>query len=193
MGNKMISLLEAMRHHQIMYDVTMAKIENFIQAEYEQLNSLMKTKYTVNKIIEKFIEQENMYYTPNEEDFRIGYECEVRKNGIWEKKTINRTNELSLLLHQFGEVYMDGKSVRTPYLAKEQIEAEGFTILKKSDNNYIYATKGEYIEMRYDMSHVTLAIYNTIDASNEIVKLPAFYGECKSINEFRQIIKLLGI
>lgn len=136
---------------------------------------------------------DNKYFTPDIEDVRIGYECEWQSRppdeNSWGKVTFKSGYSLP------DEISI--KYYRVPYLTKEQIAREGFTILKKSDNNYIYAElkRGHIydVELRYDMAHTTLAVYNIFDKTHEHLKLPAFYGECKDINTFRYVCKLLGI
>lgn len=143
------------------------------------------------------------YYTPSIDDLRVGYECEEPILDFscfgggcpkqWKKVIIGENYNENDLREMKTLKFPVARFLRTPYLTKEQIEKEGWEINKfKTDNNYIYCKKG-MSEMRYDMSHTTLAIWNWIDKQNDTFKFPAFYGNCSSINEFRTIIKWLGI
>jgi hypothetical protein len=129
-----------------------------------------------------------LYFTPKIEDLHIGYICEISR---FNKPYFGLFGGIQAC--HFTEIQAGQAEIRTLYLSKTQIQEEDWQILKKSDNNYIYATKGNYSELRYDIIHNTLAIYNTIDALNKTITLPAFYGECKCINQFRYIINLLKI
>lgn len=116
------------------------------------------------------------YFVPKIEDIRIGYECEVkwytRDNQEWRKfivdlETINNMKST--------------QDVRTPYLTKEQIEAEGW----KSKKGIKALSKEEGFQMYM------------IEGTQEIVIMQweeaIFQGLCPSINEFRYICKLLKI
>jgi len=159
------------------------------------------------------------YYIPNIEDIHIGYECEfhgMTTGGIYffnedgtknEKTSIEPHIQIWYPITCGLEIWSNDRTpedifkliknnqIRTPYLTREQIKNEGWVIIsKKSDNNYTYGNKG-YLgtELRYDSGYCTLAIYNTILGGGKDVTYPAFYGECKSINEFRKIIKMINI
>lgn len=161
------------------------------------------------------------YFTPEISDLRVGYECEIQTNygyeafnkgeEIWNPVTIKYkieennvyTHELTDIIHMFE----DGvQPVRVAYLTKEQIEAEGwdyfpsllfegqdgedaffegfhrqinkdlwYTVIYESDSNNLWIQKRYY---RNEVSQVWEDLYK---------------GKCKSINEFRTIIKLLEI
>lgn len=138
--------------------------------------------------------KENKYYTPNIEDIRIGYECEVLVSPtinsvdwsplskIIDKEDLNRV----LIVYDRNNL-----SVRTSYLTKEEIEAEGWKLVsiegwidclhKKSvlsNCSYYLWLESNELEIRKDF----------IDLESTVYK-----GKCPSINEFRYICKLLGI
>lgn len=137
---------------------------------------------------------DNKYFIPEKEEIRIGYECEIFVGDTWIKTTVGET---------YGFIGIDAiisllkeKKVRVAYLTKRDIVDEGWKILKKSDNNYIYA-EIENIPyntstLRYDISHTTLAIYNVF-LSTAGISVPSYYGECADVNTFRYIIKKLKI
>lgn len=145
--------------------------------------SISKIKQTINK--EKNLMEEALYFVPEITDFRIGYECEAnitvfKVKDQWNPCTIRGVGPEVIEHHKKG-VY------RTPYLTKEQIEAEGWNKHAVIKNNWfrediegkgiLYLTKEEeYIIIEDDRDGVFL-----------------FRGLCKSINEFRTIQKLLGI
>lgn len=131
--------------------------------------------------------QENKYFTPEIEDIRVGYECEINKslfNGISE----GWHNFIFKEFEQLEVINKNGlKAFRVLYLTKEQIEAEGWTWLsdssmyKKNEHVLIFSPFGNSkIEIRY-LGHPGFQ-YTSF-----------FLGECKDINNFRYICKLLEI
>lgn len=91
--------------------------------------------------------------------------------------------------------------VRIPYLTKEQIETEGWPykesykdVLKfESDDIWNPKTKGGFLY--YDTKDHTLRIQ--IKDGNQNMDGPTYHtvfnGRCPSINDFRKIMKLLGL
>lgn len=143
---------------------------------------------------------ENNYYTPEISDIRVGYEHEAYFNNEW-KKYIIETNDN---LRSYKEL-INSNRIRVGFLTKEQIEAEGWKldtiITTDDDDNDLYNTGfSKYLDENNWYS-VVLYPENKILIQkgwyrNEVTWLSreVFYGECKSINEFRYITeKLLKI
>ena len=138
----------------------------------------------------------NKYFVPDIEDVRVGYECQVLNNGSWDSIVINGINSDEDCIHTTDYSYYAGmSSLRVPYLTKEQIEAEGWT--EKQLNNNEQALKLYINEKGYH-----LRLYENCIRFSELMvgagMMPCwdrilFEGECKSINEFRYICKLLKI
>lgn len=130
----------------------------------------------------------NKYFTPDIENLCIGYECEINNiHGKWESITITFTNSNSFYKTDLAEVCLlvEDKYVRVPYLTKEQIEAEGWKPEKsyfRKNNLYLFFENNE-LEIEFGEPF-------TWDASDSDVR---YKGECKDINTFRLIQKLLGI
>ena len=130
---------------------------------------------------------ENKYFTPDIEDLCIGYELEMNWNRAYEEKWVPvkisiqdeefaYTDEISEIVNALD----DGMSeARVPYLTKEQIEAEGWV----------------YVSMDMCWIKNGIELYFQKDNKIEILDQPnfLFQGECKDINTFRTIIKLLEI
>jgi hypothetical protein len=133
---------------------------------------------------------ENKYFTPDIEDFHIGYECELlmntnvsilnpTSNAPEFKPFIFEKNKIELLIELYD-------SIRVPYLTKEQIEAEGWKL------NYNLGDFDYYIKTVNDTEHELEFCYKERININ-IWKRTLYHGECKDINTFRKITKLLGI
>lgn len=149
--------------------------------------------------------ENDKYFIPNIEDFRIGYECEVNWNAAYEDDFIPIKLKIcddledgtrDCYCSNVDEVliaYDDGYAkFRTPYLTKEQIENEGWKTERNTslDDVLFYAQMGNLFKLIYTYSTKILDIW-TNDENDKLINL--FRGECKSINEFRYIMKLLKI
>jgi hypothetical protein len=124
---------------------------------------------------------ENKYFTPDIEDLCIGYELELLCviEGNNEKEETWKNTIIYNLYVENKEEFI--KSVRVPYLTKEQIEAEGW---KHSEKN-CFDFNDRWMCSWYP-EHNRMEFY---DDENE----NGFAGNCKDINTFRKLIKLLGI
>ena len=131
------------------------------------------------------------YYTPSIEELFVGYEYEEANEAIltsytkWEKYIIKEA-------WQIAEV---GKYVpiRTPYLTKEQIEAEGWEFIINDLGFPEYYKKGSF-HMILRNGRIYEIIKIDFKNSEEYSKpRPTYIGIIKSINELRKIQKWLGI
>lgn len=139
--------------------------------------------------------QETKYFTPDIEDIRVGYECEISKFKEWTPTIITWDYNIDGLTYCM-KVSPDA-CIRVPYLTKEQIEAEGWKSIGRSTDIW-FEKEGDFeigswtsykIRIHYGLHDKRLYV-DAIDRGDE-VKL--FQGECKDINTFRFICKLLGI
>ena len=141
---------------------------------------------------------ENNYYTPELSDLHIGYECEVKIGEEWEK-----TNLTDSIQFPHVELRLSQGRLRTPYLTKEQIEAEGWKFLHISQDLW-FEKEGDFdfdnfytskLTMHYGpKSHIGYSdLRLTIIADDRGLDYKLFEGMCPSINEFRKITKLIRI
>lgn len=152
---------------------------------------------------------DNKYFTPALEDIRVGYECEHLMSISTEDGTVVKTDFMPYVFKR-GTIYTKGgdeiknvltvdvnpEYIRVPYLTKEQIEAEGW----KADDRFagfVFTKEVKWndgvtreIEMKYLFD--TKMLYLGYD-SGEFFLTGVFEGECKDINTFRYICKLLNI
>lgn len=151
------------------------------------------------------------YFTPDIEDIRVGYEIESYELSIdeagdpklnydrWVKKTLDSSYVQTILKYGL-------KFIRVPYLTKEQIEAEGWKL------SYDFSTLGPAHSMDFEKGDVwkntgrgaflswyphsniikitTSDVGYNQDGPNHSIK---FKGECKDINTFRHISRLIKI
>ena len=131
---------------------------------------------------------ENKYFTPDIEDFCIGYECEICTPTRWKSGKFPEILELNSELDEFGKDSLMKTAhaiLRVPYLTKEQIEAEGWTKEKSyfiKNNIYLF----------FEDNFLVIDSGNPFSweaFDSEIL----FKGKCKDINTFRKICKLLEI
>lgn len=142
------------------------------------------------------------YYTPDIEDIRVGYECEYKAaNGEFRKYIID-FSEMPFEGDTIKEYFTEElKRIRTPYLTKEQIEAEGWKPrglligefdmdLSKAIVNFEKFIENGYYNMYFDpeMRQMNISIWTSDNGSSTLYK-----GNCPSVNELRYISKLLNI
>lgn len=146
--------------------------------------------------------ENDKYFVPDIEDLRIGYSCQVRE--VYESIT-HIVNDVIVTHDEFNPFWKDHiitngydvvrdielikkEYIRSPYLTKEQIEAEGWTCIGQNpyinDNFYYFEKDGRYL----DFNGITHEIKIGEDS-----EYPDYNGFCPSINEFRFICKLLKI
>jgi len=136
---------------------------------------------------------EEKYYTPDISDLRVGYECETKdcsdsRYDNWAKTILTP----SFLDETYKiEGWIEQSYIRTAYLTKEQIEAEGWEYSFQEGlleiHNYIFKenTSAPPILLRHYPQMKALRI---IQEEQQLFK-----GQCPSINELRYISKLLNI
>lgn len=117
--------------------------------------------------------EDNKYYVPKLSDFHVGYEYEKSDDeNIQEWHT-----EIKNIDFEWLDIYIEDGRIRVPYLTQGQIKAEGWKVVGSTLCKDIFDL---YIDK------TTIMIY---DYNGDCY----FNGECKSINEFRYICKLLKI
>lgn len=140
------------------------------------------------------------YYTPELEDFCIGYELEYKpaNNSEFTKLIVDKYFQSSRWGYEelsYEEFVKEGR-IRVSYLTKGQIEQEGWLVSAVDD---FYNKTGN--RLTYDELSNELCIIQTpkitIDEARDWPEgkgnYNLFRGKCKSINEFRTIMKLLSI
>jgi len=158
---------------------------------------------------------ENKYFTPDIEDFYVGVVYEKFSQGLqidefgrflpegirddeikWRECTIKYPSDI---LHV--SIALDKETIRVPYLTKEQIEGEGWEYKNRStdlwfERKEIFLREDGYhlenIKLQYGLHDYRLKISFVYIGDGE-ESTGAYLGECKDINTFRKIIKLLEI
>lgn len=138
---------------------------------------------------------ESKYFTPDIEDIRVGYECEIKnEDDKWISKTIG---------FEYGWLEIPERyntRLRTSYLTKEQIEAEGWERLEfEREELYGYKKANYFLVFNEKVKTINIILQDPskeseiswgLQTSPERFK---FFCECKCINTFRIICKLLNI
>ena len=146
---------------------------------------------------------ENKYFTPDIEEMFVGCEFEMHDTwGDW-KKLILTENLLKNPMVGLGSGSERAPwywKFRVPYLTKEQIEAEGWELIQiypKGACIFQKGTKEEGCELTCDFTehrvHFTELYFCGLDDEYTRTKLTWRSLECKDINTFRKICKLLKI
>lgn len=156
------------------------------------------------------------YFTPDIEDIRVGYECEHRQNLLanWIKvivadyhfKTKIPSGYFPIGIFNISEYLKQYNWIRVPYLTKEQVEAEGWEKVQEFEhchdeiesNWYMFNKQNKY-QIRWWGQPDYIEIYNIDLVKNKKSCIQdkdeycIYQGQCKDINTFRYICKLLGI
>ncbi len=135
-------------------------------------------------------QEKSKYYTPDIEDIRVGYEGEINwSRGYSEtfvpfKITVqNEDFAYTGLLSEIVDAMDDGYAeVKTPYLTKKQIEAEGW--------KFDYGLMDHMFFSKECAALVWFGRSNSIEVQQP-ANLVVYNGHCSSINEFRYITKKL--
>ncbi len=135
--------------------------------------------------------ENNKYFTPDIEDICIGYEYEQLVTPLSESLSKSEPEWMKckfpdpFTIDRILLLYERKEQLRVPYLTKEQIESEGWK-QRPAEENLFYKGVGR----DYDLYIIN---NNKIRIINNELEDSIYYGECKDINTFRKIIKLLGI
>ena len=147
---------------------------------------------------------ENKYFTPDIEDVTLGYAFEFCSlinphTPEWVSMTLLKNNpyrfENSKGSLEIMQSNIEKGYIRVPYLTKEQIEAEGWKECILNDNEQallLFSKNG------YDLRIYEDYIYRFSELIVGAGMMPSwdkvlFEGECKDINTFRKLCKLLHI
>ena len=150
------------------------------------------------------------YYTPEIEEFHVGFECEIQSSWGMQKgiyPSILREDTLTgFQLQKIGETETLKKvisGIRVKYLDKEDIESCGFGNYKKSvcawyeleghfeDSfaSYGYWTKIRLIHCESDNKIKILAFEHSWDEEETVL----FQGKIKNKSELKKLLKKLNI
>jgi hypothetical protein len=144
---------------------------------------------------------ENKYFTPEIEDIRVGYECEIECNSKWKPIIITAIDsEENSIGTDSGSYWLTAQNIKTPYLTKEQIETEGWERLEfEREELYGYKKDNYFLVFNEKVRTINIILRDpskeseiswSLQTSPERFK---FFCECKCINTFRTICKLLNI
>ena len=125
------------------------------------------------------------YFVPDIEDLRVGYEMEFNNAVILPNSTADWKKVILKGVDSAVAEYLRLNWYRTPYLTKEQIEAEGWIPTQSSPNAHHKGHGCRFVHVWNDKPTSNSYIYYMGEG--------IFMGEIKSINEFRFICKLLKI
>jgi len=135
---------------------------------------------------------ESAYFTPEIGDFYVGYEFQCKVHGEeddWVNCIYSKPTDEMFCKDSDDNIWVND-SLRVPYLTKEQIEAEGWKHDERYDDVKHFYTNELHLTL-YIAYLKEEIIYHHISIFHGGGIM--FRGECKDINTFRKICKLLGI
>lgn len=149
--------------------------------------------------------KEQKYFTPEIEDLRVGYECEI---GIldysstgpikeWEKYIIGQGVEFTNSLRERNPYRLPSPEfLRVPYLNQKQIEGEGWVfmdVFAESIRFHKNFSGKSWYQLTWEEKSKWLVIERKSNESDSNNSHNKFTGYCKDINTLRFILKLLAI
>jgi hypothetical protein len=159
-------------------------------------NGCKNCPWGYNKI-NKNMNTEEKYYVPNREDFKEGFEYEQLYNTYsppdfkltdskWVKQVFDDfTSEENYL---FNRQLMDN-NIRVPFLTKEDIEKEGWENIEEIDDAGAFEAEKNLGATDYRLCWTFDKILSVYEYGNDCI----YRGDCRCINDFRTICKLLNI
>lgn len=133
------------------------------------------------------------YYQPKIEDLHVGYEYYFIKDHT---KEINEDNLIHIILDEskmkmiFTSVRINLMSFLNKSLDKDDFISQGWELNYNHDNLYVF-TKGTYDARWWSDNYIE--IYDSYQVEEKTEWSIIYEGSCPSINEFKQISKLLNI
>tara|TARA_R110000764_G_scaffold234790_6_gene328888 strand:- start:199 stop:606 length:408 start_codon:yes stop_codon:yes gene_type:complete len=130
---------------------------------------------------------ENKYYTPEIEEFHVGFEYEFRTLKGWDKEVMSWNDYPSYAGDYIGEAIKETDGIRVKYLDQEDIESfgfelrgdtyYGFTVLNKPDPTWLelrYGGWGSELILNTDQGYVL------------------FRGVIENKSELKRVLKMIG-
>jgi hypothetical protein len=143
---------------------------------------------------------ENKYYTPEIEEFHVGFEYEMLQKSEWIKDTYLCNSKLGVTFDDMPEL---AKLSRVKYLDREDIESLGFEkdlgerYRRKVDDNLIYNIIEivPYYTMRQDERENLVRIYfiKQINDFEQLARSEIFRGDIKNKSELKKVLKMIGL
>ena len=134
-------------------------------------------------------EMEKKYYTPEIEEFHIGFECETLERDSWKKVEIYDVS------FEIDTEELKQKKIRVKYLDKEDIESIGgweFVKEYKDPGSYCLDFKKRHTELTLHPALEETMIF--IEHGSDIsIGYPVFKGKIKNKSELKTLLKQLGI
>lgn len=136
---------------------------------------------------------ESKYYTPEIEEFHVGFEYEFNKNNNWIKHQIGKPRIFAL--DDFNNLFLNisndnwGNYVRVKYLDKEDIESLGFEEIKQSNtNNFTFkSTNDNFLQLNISYGEpCKVSIFHYEGWDTPIILL-------KNKSELKKLLKQLNV
>jgi hypothetical protein len=139
------------------------------------------------------------YYTPSLEEFRVGFEYEVKAapriedNDGYVKRVVKNDEKLAAINHRL----VDYPIIRVKHLDKQDIELLGFKFRGRSVDDWFKLDKYQDLNgwkfseiiMHYGYNDKQLTINGIFGIEEDVL----FRGKIKNISELKQVLKMIGV
>lgn len=136
--------------------------------------------------------EESKYYTPEIEEFHVGFEYELRVAGGGDRFVKEELHNFDFDLF-LNNLYRDNEeefNLRVKHLDREDIESLGFKLLKEDLNGKAFIHKINVELQIWWSSKGTIDIDNGMSYSD---CRTYFYGTIKNKSELKRVLKMIGI
>lgn len=148
----------------------------------------MNKTMTEQLLLNEMSKEENKYYTPEIEEFHVGFEYELRQASVWQKERVEQNDCFCDL---------QGEGIRVKHLDREDIES---CVLEVTDNVLAYGRNDDYFtEWEIDGSF-SIWISNGSPSTIWIKRINMNNGEqndvpfeVKNKSELKRVLKMIGI
>lgn len=126
------------------------------------------------------------YYTPEIEEFHVGFEYELFNGDNWQKRTVGRgVWDLKGQIKKF----LDKEHIRVKHLDRDDIDSLGWTSI--GDNVWEKWSNPKYAQWKLKMYNdkVSITFFHPDDSKGEL----HFFGTIKNKSELKRILKMIGI
>ena len=140
------------------------------------------------------------YYTPEIEEFHVGFEYEIKRHGVWGKETwselLHENYNVDIQHNDPTEVFLESDDwIRVKYLDREDIESLGCKLIGKKDNGSLLFEKEYICKRAMEMNNAAIyfvALSNHILIYNDSGET-MFTGTVKNKSELKRILKMIGV
>jgi hypothetical protein len=147
---------------------------------FEVVHKLHLSEHEFNVIHKAMSKEESKYYTPEMEEFHVGFECE----GKWFSQDEIGFGEITIDIHNIHTAINNPTVFRVKHLDREDIESLGFKFKPYGDIESYENDVWQLLRFQYPKEQVRLI--------HKVGSTRFFNGTIKNKSELKRILKQIG-